>query len=94
MWAEVHASRVEVRPVTTEFLVGDQWLIGSGLKAGDRIIVGAALQRVRQGITVTARSRRRLPRRAESMIPPTDRISGRPRARRTKIIRRLSQFYL
>jgi membrane fusion protein (multidrug efflux system) len=48
------SSRVEVRPVTTEFLVGDQWLIGSGLKAGDRIVVDA-LQRVRAGIAVTAR---------------------------------------
>ena len=48
------STRVEVRPVTTEFLVGDQWLIGSGLKAGDRIVVDA-LQRVRPGITVTAR---------------------------------------
>jgi membrane fusion protein (multidrug efflux system) len=47
-------TRVEVRPVTTELLVGDQWLIGSGLKAGDRIVVDA-LQRVRPGITVTAR---------------------------------------
>jgi membrane fusion protein, multidrug efflux system len=48
------STRVEVRPVTTEFLVGDQWLIGSGLKAGDRIVVDP-LQRVRPGITVTAR---------------------------------------
>jgi len=48
------SNRVEVRPVTTEVLVGDQWLIGSGLKAGDRIVVDA-LQRVRTGITVTAR---------------------------------------
>jgi membrane fusion protein (multidrug efflux system) len=45
------STRVEVRPVTTEFLVGDQWLIGSGLKAGDRIVVDA-LQRVRPGTTV------------------------------------------
>jgi membrane fusion protein (multidrug efflux system) len=49
-----YSTRVEVRPVTTEFLVGDQWLIGSGLKAGDRIVVDA-LQRVRPDITVTAR---------------------------------------
>ncbi len=48
------STRVEVRPVTTEFSVGDQWLIGSGLKAGDRIVVDA-LQRPRRGITVTAR---------------------------------------
>jgi membrane fusion protein (multidrug efflux system) len=48
------STRVEVRPITIEFLVGDQWLIGSGLKAGDRIVVDA-LQRVRPSITVAAR---------------------------------------
>jgi RND family efflux transporter MFP subunit len=45
-------NRVEVRPVTTERLVGGQWLIGTGLKAGERIVVDG-LQRVRPGIAVT-----------------------------------------
>jgi membrane fusion protein, multidrug efflux system len=45
-------NRVEVRPVATERLVGGQWLIGAGLKAGERIVVDG-LQRVRPGIAVT-----------------------------------------
>jgi membrane fusion protein (multidrug efflux system) len=32
-------SQVELRPVTTERMVGGQWLIGAGLKAGERIVV-------------------------------------------------------
>jgi membrane fusion protein (multidrug efflux system) len=32
-------NRVESRPVTTERMVGGQWLIGAGLKAGERIVV-------------------------------------------------------
>ena len=34
-------NRVESRPVTTERLVGDQWLIGAGLQADERIVVDA-----------------------------------------------------
>jgi membrane fusion protein, multidrug efflux system len=45
-------NRVEVRSVTIERVVGDQWLIGAGLQAGERIVV-AGFQRVRPGITVT-----------------------------------------
>jgi membrane fusion protein (multidrug efflux system) len=45
-------NRVEVRPVTTERLVGGQWLIGAGLKTGERIVVDG-LQRVRPGIAVS-----------------------------------------
>jgi membrane fusion protein, multidrug efflux system len=45
-------NRVEVRPVTTERMVGGQWLIGAGLNAGEHIVVDG-LQRVRPGITVT-----------------------------------------
>jgi RND family efflux transporter MFP subunit len=45
-------NQVEVRPVATERLVGGQWLIGTGLKAGERIVVDG-LQRVRPGIAVT-----------------------------------------
>jgi membrane fusion protein, multidrug efflux system len=48
-------TRVEVRPVTTERMVGGQWLISAGLKTGDRIVVDG-LQRVRPGINVTFRT--------------------------------------
>ena len=45
-------NRVEVRPVTLERMAGDQWLIGTGLNAGERIIIDG-FQRVRPGISVT-----------------------------------------
>jgi RND family efflux transporter MFP subunit len=45
-------NRVEVRSVTIERVVGDQWLIGAGLQAGERIVI-AGFQHVRPGITVT-----------------------------------------
>ena len=45
-------NRVELRPVTVERMVEDQWLIGAGLQSGERIVVDG-VQRVRAGITVT-----------------------------------------
>jgi membrane fusion protein (multidrug efflux system) len=45
-------NRVEIRHVTLERMAGDQWLIGTGLKAGERIVIDG-FQRVRPGITVT-----------------------------------------
>jgi membrane fusion protein, multidrug efflux system len=45
-------NRIEVRSVILERLVGDQWLIGTGLQAGERIVV-AGFQHVRPGIAVT-----------------------------------------
>jgi membrane fusion protein (multidrug efflux system) len=45
-------NRVEVRPVSIERLVEDQWLIGAGLQAGERIALDG-FQRVHPGITVT-----------------------------------------
>jgi membrane fusion protein, multidrug efflux system len=45
-------NRVEVRSVIIERVVGDQWLIGAGLQAGERI-VAAGFQRVRPGATIT-----------------------------------------
>jgi membrane fusion protein (multidrug efflux system) len=41
-------NRIEVRPVTLERIAGDLWLIGTGLKAGERIVANG-LQRVRPG---------------------------------------------
>jgi membrane fusion protein (multidrug efflux system) len=46
------SNRVEARPVTIDRMAADQWLIGTGLKAGERIVIDG-FQRVRQGITVT-----------------------------------------
>jgi membrane fusion protein (multidrug efflux system) len=46
------SKRVEVRPVTIERMSGDQLLIGTGLKAGERIVIDG-FQRVRPGIPIT-----------------------------------------
>ncbi|MFT3917637.1 MAG: efflux RND transporter periplasmic adaptor subunit [Anaeromyxobacteraceae bacterium] len=43
--------KVERRPLVTERTVGDAWLVTSGLKAGDRVIV-EGLQKVRPGAAV------------------------------------------
>lgn len=44
---------VEQRVLTTSQAVGDQWIVSSGLKAGDRVIV-EGLQKVRPGMKVKA----------------------------------------
>ena len=44
-------STIEIRPVTVTHRVGDEWVIGSGLTAGERIVV-EGLQKVRQGAKV------------------------------------------
>lgn len=46
-------NQVETRSVVAAQAVGDQWLITSGLKAGDKVIV-SGLQKVRPGATVKA----------------------------------------
>ncbi len=46
-------NQVETRNVVAAQAVGDQWLITSGLKPGDKVIV-SGLQKVRPGATVKA----------------------------------------
>lgn len=46
--------KVEQRPVTPGPRIGDQWLIESGLKAGDRVVVDG-LQSARPGMVVAPR---------------------------------------
>jgi membrane fusion protein (multidrug efflux system) len=46
--------KVEQRPVTTGPRIGDQWIIASGLTAGDRVIVDG-LQSARPGMIVKPR---------------------------------------
>ena len=48
---------VELRPLQTDRAVGDQWLVTSGLKAGDRVIV-EGLQLARPGTKVVAQEYR------------------------------------
>jgi membrane fusion protein (multidrug efflux system) len=45
--------KVEVHELKVSRTIGDQWLVESGLSAGDRVIV-AGLQKVQPGMTVTA----------------------------------------
>jgi membrane fusion protein (multidrug efflux system) len=44
-------NKVELRNVTTSRAVGDQWLVTSGLSAGDRVIV-EGLQKIQPGMPV------------------------------------------
>lgn len=46
-------NQVETRNVVASQAIGDQWLITSGLKSGDKVIV-SGLQKVRPGATVKA----------------------------------------
>jgi membrane fusion protein (multidrug efflux system) len=45
--------KAEQRPVTVSQTVGDQWLVESGLAAGDKVIV-EGLQKIRPGALVQA----------------------------------------
>lgn len=46
-----------MRPLTLEREVGDQWLVNSGVKAGDRVVVEGVqtLQMLRPGTPVTVK---------------------------------------
>ncbi|ADO46720.1 efflux RND transporter periplasmic adaptor subunit [[Enterobacter] lignolyticus] len=46
-------NQVEARTVVATQAIGDKWLIASGLKPGDKVIV-SGLQKVRPGVTVKA----------------------------------------
>jgi membrane fusion protein (multidrug efflux system) len=59
------SSRVEVRPITIERMVEDQWLIGAGLQSGERIVVDG-IHRVPAGVTVTPMPSRAKPGQPES----------------------------
>ena len=45
------SGKVQQRILTVDRAIGDKWLVSSGLKAGDRLIV-EGLQRVRPGAAV------------------------------------------
>ena len=53
-------NQVETREVVATQAVGDKWLITSGLKPGDKVIV-SGLQKVRSGVTVKAEAERAAP---------------------------------
>lgn len=45
-------NKVQLRPVTVSQTIGSDWLVESGLRAGDKVIV-EGLQKVRPGVAVT-----------------------------------------
>jgi membrane fusion protein (multidrug efflux system) len=47
-------SKVELRVLTTDRAIGDQWLVTAGLAAGDKVIV-EGLQGIKPGVTVDAK---------------------------------------
>ena len=44
-------NKVEQRPITLDRAIGNQWLVASGLQAGDKVIVAGG-QKVRPGVPV------------------------------------------
>ncbi|STW71484.1 RND efflux system [Klebsiella michiganensis] len=62
-------NQVETRAVTASQAIGDKWLITSGLKAGEKVIV-SGLQKVRPGVTVEGRRGYRDVRRANKVRIP------------------------
>ena len=60
-------NKVELRTLKTDRAVGDQWLVSSGLAAGDKVIV-EGLQMVRPGVEVVATEAGAKPRTAQQ--PP------------------------
>ena len=53
-------NQVETRQVVASQAVGDKWLITSGLKPGDKVII-SGLQKVRPGVTVKAEAEHAAP---------------------------------
>jgi membrane fusion protein, multidrug efflux system len=51
-WIVDEAGAAQMRMLTIDRAVGDKWLISSGLKAGDRVIV-KGIQRIRPGMPVS-----------------------------------------
>jgi membrane fusion protein (multidrug efflux system) len=47
------AGKIEQRMLTVDRAIGDKWLISSGLKSGDRVVV-EGMQKIRPGASVKA----------------------------------------
>jgi len=62
-------NKVELRTLKTDRAIGDQWLVSSGLAAGDRVIV-EGLQSVRPGAEV----------KAAEWSPPASKAAAQPAA--------------
>jgi membrane fusion protein (multidrug efflux system) len=44
-------NKIEVRPVKADTALGDQWIVTSGLKTGERVVL-EGLQKIQPGMTV------------------------------------------
>src|SRR3546814_11233329 len=62
---------VEQRPVVVSQTIGDQWLVESGLAAGDRVVV-EGLQKIAPGAKVEVAEQAAAPRPLATPAPPTD----------------------
>ena len=65
-------SKAQVRPVKVSQTVGDQWLVESGLEAGDKVIV-TGLQKIGPGAPVQATE-------AKAVVPPAPAADAAPAA--------------
>ena len=76
-------NKVEMRELVTERAVGDQWLVSSGLAAGDRVVV-EGLQYIKPGDTVEVgeyRPEQTAPSKAEAPAPDKAALAPRAAAR-------------
>src|SRR3546814_9243043 len=62
---------VEQRPVVVSQTIGDQWLVESGLAAGDRVVV-EGLQKIAPGAKVEVAEKAASPRPLANPAPATD----------------------
>src|SRR5690606_8568856 len=62
---------VEQRPVVVSQTIGDQWLVESGLAAGDRVVV-EGLQKIAPGATVKVTEKARSPRQPAAAADAAD----------------------
>jgi len=75
---------VELRPIVTDRVIGDDWLVSEGLAAGDRIIV-EGLQKARAGakVKVVEAARPQTPAAAAQQTPPAGKPETAPAAARS-----------
>ena len=80
-------NKVELRTLKTDRAVGDQWLVSSGLAAGDKVIV-EGLQMVRPGVEVVATEAGAKPQTAQQPPAPPTRRSSKSGATHGKVFYR------
>lgn len=71
VWLVGEDGKVEQRPVSAPYAIGDKWLVTGGLKAGDRVVV-QGLQKLQPGGQVTAVESDEQPERQSASSPQRD----------------------